>query len=851
MLPLRIELRNFMAWRDLDALRLDGIHLACLSGPNGAGKSALLDAISWALWGRARGRSAGDLLREGSQEMRVQLDFSQDGQVYRVLRRRWRARRGEGALELFAQDAQGHFTRVSESSMRATQGRITQLLRLDFETFINSAWLQQGRADAFTARTPAERKQLLAGILDLSQWQRLEAAARQRLDGLEAQLALLHLRREEIESELQRQASLESALLTAREDAASSQRELDAAEAAARAGEHVPHDLRHARQRLAELRLSLQQHDADGEAAAADCRRQRERIAALEQVLAQREEIEEGWDALQQARQSDRQLGERLRRLGDFRAREQTLQNRLRDAREALDRQATALRTRIEGLERDVKADSAATLDQARERVATLRALERERAQLQSGAGRERGEQAGLQGSNRNLRETMLELRARIDRLERATGVSCPLCGQPLDEAGRNALIERLQQEGSAQGDRWRANDRRMRELTASGERRRARIAQLDDDLRQLQPSLTRVAELEARAGAAAEAAEQLRELRAELEALQARLDGGDYGAELRAQLAELERSRQAVGYDSARHDAAREQLAQYESWEARQTALQVALEGLPESQAALASATARSERIEAERRAAQESVAQLERDIVTLEEGLTAHRAQQQQLAQLRAEAQQAARALVSAEQELAALESMRARQAALQLRADDLAHEAQLYRELRRAFGRDGVPALIIESAIPELEAVANDLLLRMTDGRLSLRLETTRERRRGGEIETLDIRIADEFGLRDYELFSGGEAFRINFALRIALSRLLARRAGAQLRALFIDEGFGTQDAAGRERLVEAIAAIQDDFDLILVITHIEELRDRFPVQILVERGADGSRLRLQSA
>ena len=190
-----------------------------------------------------------------------------------------------------------------------------------------------------------------------------------------------------------------------------------------------------------------------------------------------------------------------------------------------------------------------------------------------------------------------------------------------------------------------------------------------------------------------------------------------------------------------------------------------------------------------------------------------------------------------------------MRARQATLQERAEDLAHEAELYRELRRAFGRDGVPALIIESAIPELEAVANDLLLRMTDGRLSLRLETTRERKRGGEIETLDIRIADEFGLRDYELFSGGEAFRINFALRIALSRLLARRAGAQLRALFIDEGFGTQDAAGRERLVEAIVAIQEDFDLILVITHIEELRDRFPRQILVEKGADGSRLRLQ--
>ena len=70
MLPLRLELRNFMAWRELNALRLEGVHVACLSGPNGAGKSALLDAISWALWGRARGRRAEELVREGSQEMR-------------------------------------------------------------------------------------------------------------------------------------------------------------------------------------------------------------------------------------------------------------------------------------------------------------------------------------------------------------------------------------------------------------------------------------------------------------------------------------------------------------------------------------------------------------------------------------------------------------------------------------------------------------------------------------------------------------------------------------------------------------------------------------------------------------
>ena len=151
-----------------------------------------------------------------------------------------------------------------------------------------------------------------------------------------------------------------------------------------------------------------------------------------------------------------------------------------------------------------------------------------------------------------------------------------------------------------------------------------------------------------------------------------------------------------------------------------------------------------------------------------------------------------------------------------------------------------------MLIEQAIPELENQANDILGRVSDHRMSLKLETQRERRSSGgdPIETLDIKISDELGTRSYENYSGGEAFRINFALRIALSRLLAHRSGAPLPTLFIDEGFGSQDAAGLEKLVEAINAIQNDFQKIVVITHIEELKEAFPVRIEVTKTLQGS-------
>jgi exonuclease SbcC len=125
------------------------------------------------------------------------------------------------------------------------------------------------------------------------------------------------------------------------------------------------------------------------------------------------------------------------------------------------------------------------------------------------------------------------------------------------------------------------------------------------------------------------------------------------------------------------------------------------------------------------------------------------------------------------------------------------------------------------------------------------MAVQVAMQRETRQGSVVETLDINISDLNGTRAYEMYSGGEKLRINFALRIALSRLLARRAGASLQTLVIDEGFGTQDTQGRERLVAAIQSIQAEFAKILVITHIQELKDLFPVRIEVERTPEGSR------
>jgi exonuclease SbcC len=302
------------------------------------------------------------------------------------------------------------------------------------------------------------------------------------------------------------------------------------------------------------------------------------------------------------------------------------------------------------------------------------------------------------------------------------------------------------------------------------------------------------------------------------------------------------------VGYDEAAHQQRRKEIRALQQYEGLKSELDHVLRTLPDVEARIA-------RLDHQINEAEAHIAEDRARIETLnaeQDELAQHIAGLKEwegyLSDLRDQQGRVQYRVGAAQQKLHSLEEQRRRREALILEQTALAEERSVYEELRTAFGKDGVPAMLIEASIPEIENEANELLSRMTDGRMHVRFDTQREKVTGGVKETLDILIADELGTRDYGTFSGGEAFRVNFAIRLALSKLLARRAGAQLRTLVIDEGFGTQDSSGRERLVQAINAIKDDFDLILVITHIEELKEAFPVRIEITKTGSGSQVEI---
>src|SRR5436190_2998363 len=190
MIPLSLNLRNFMSYTDVhEPLCFDGIHVAVLAGDNGHGKSALLDAITWALWGRARARSVDELIHSGASEMEVEFEFMLDEHQYRVIRKRQRrGKSGFSDLQFAVLSDHGYKT-LTERSVAETERLIERTLRMSYETFTNSSFIQQGRADSFTTNSPAERKRILAEILELGFYDELEARAKERFKLCEGQLA--------------------------------------------------------------------------------------------------------------------------------------------------------------------------------------------------------------------------------------------------------------------------------------------------------------------------------------------------------------------------------------------------------------------------------------------------------------------------------------------------------------------------------------------------------------------------------------------------------------------------------------------------------------------------------------
>ncbi|MBE9065567.1 ATP-binding cassette family protein, partial [Leptolyngbya cf. ectocarpi LEGE 11479] len=309
--------------------------------------------------------------------------------------------------------------------------------------------------------------------------------------------------------------------------------------------------------------------------------------------------------------------------------------------------------------------------------------------------------------------------------------------------------------------------------------------------------------------------------------------------------LLHLEKTLADLDYCPDQHQQLRSQLHTMQPWQLRYQALQQARTTLPDLEQRQHELTTAQTEQQQQYDRLQQQIAETEAtvlpdvtdEIQQLEVTIGQHQTQrEQQLSQLG-----------RLEQQLQQLDDLQQQTDQQRQQLHSYQHQLRVHQELQQAFGKNGIQALMIENLLPQLEAETNQLLGRLSAHQLHVQFVTQRSGRKK-LIDTLDILIADTQGTRPYETYSGGEAFRVNFAIRLALARLLAQWSGLALQMLIIDEGFGTQDQAGCDRLIAAINAIAPDFACILTVTHMPHFREAFQTRIDVIKTENGSEIRL---
>lgn len=850
MRPLRLEVKGFTAFRDRQELDLADLDVFAIAGPTGSGKSSLLDAMTYALYGRVErvGDRVGQLVSQGQPRMAVMLEFEVGHDRFRVAR----STSAKGATKVLLERLRdGEWSQAGDGADRVREAgpMIARTIGLTYDGFTRSVLLPQGRFAEFLVGDPRKRRDILTELLGLSLFRRMaeRAGAIARDSAIRAQTM--------------------TDLLGRYEDATAEA--LAEAKAAAK------------RARIREKAL--------GQAA--------ERVVG---ILGRWEKAKRSMDDLHAcAEEASRAAGLATEAAGEA----ATLSERLQEAAAAVDEHASALdeaqkaldhaKAALRGAEAEVGSASdlvrvqvqAHALTQAA-RVQEVKAAERadqtevaERLAEALAAAElglaERQEAVATRDTDLRAAEATLEEARHADLVAAVSagvkaGDPCPVCGLPLKKAPKRGAaggVEKrekavatarraVEAAGKDLADAQRAVDTARRDVEANATqqaRLTAEIDELDRAISDHRAALREVLGDPLPSDPAAVLGERLAEMqrldRAERDATRAVAEVTQATLKL-----ERERDRVAALIDrvkdrlAADHqvlfDRAARALGEDGSPAALPSppktddpaALRTFAEGLAEALSAFAGHLER----EVEERSLIE--ARLLDEAVAAVDGLVEPAATLEALALAVDQACKTATAEVATSAQTA--EGLADRiEEKKQLADEAKVHDerSQLFRRLALELRADRLIAFLQAEALQVLATAGSTRLATLSDGRYRL---TCRE----DEFFVVDTWNGDEE--RSVRTLSGGETFLASLALALALSeqvRSLSVTDRARLDSLFLDEGFGTLDQESLRVVVEAIEQLGGDGRLVGVISHVQDLAEQFP-RFEVEKSPRGSRVSL---
>jgi exonuclease SbcC len=810
-------------------------------GENEAGKSNLVsEAPLWVLHGTCLSRKGDKIINKTCAAATGEVTFEVQGRTYRAWREIKRKNKGgtEGAVKLFQLTPEsGKWRDISANTASATTEKIEEILGVDFDGDISTSVMAQGRSGEFTSKGPADRKAVLSQVLRFVWYQQMSDKAKARAREVQDEILRLSGAIQAAAADIERIPETEARAIELLAEVDPLKIEI------ARLDEEIASAQQHLDQAV-EL-------DRKAEGEEARCAEAEARVAALgteiERLGREIAELTEKLQSVATARQVVAELAAIPDELDGHAVRQQQhaeITGKAAVSKVRWEADIAAARKELADLQRQADEANADLL-----KIGELR-KEKEKIQDELDAVPE-PDIAVLEGrlwqcqdlvaeTGKALLSAELEEKRMIDRgvaLKKNGGTKCELCGSELTTEHKESELFALRIAiGVCRTEILALNDNnRDAEMAMSVAKNELEKARKEiDRRRKLVSDISAKISVEVILQAAADKAPDPQRI--------AEVESRIHELEVEPEYLRLRKDADSVGYDAEKH-------AKAKAAGQRLDAAKAIILSVGDSAGKLDAATARKLELEAE----QQQVGMTAREIATAATALRAdaENIRGQWAAPLHdatAEKSAAEDKMHQVQRDLAATElvlaALRKTESGLRDQQSGIAEketEKRRYDTLQKSFGPSGVQAMLIDSAAPNVEAAANDILTRISPGK-SVEFRTQKTHINGGTSEVLDIIIIENGSELPYEAFSGGAKFRIDFSIRVGLTKVLAAMTGHGSSMLVIDEGFGSQDENGVDALVSAIYAIADDFEKIVVITHLPELKDRFDNAVMIRRNEE---------
>ncbi|MEO8456986.1 MAG: SMC family ATPase [Chloroflexota bacterium] len=168
MRPTKLTIQGLTAYKQQVEVDFSDLDLFAITGPTGAGKSSLVDAITFALFGKAPrvGREVRELISQGENQLKVDLYFSSNGDQYRI--HRSTARKGTAKVQFERFDAATNDWHPEEDRTKEANAAVERVIQMDYDAFVRSVLLPQGQFQEFLAGDREQRRKVLDGLLQLN-----------------------------------------------------------------------------------------------------------------------------------------------------------------------------------------------------------------------------------------------------------------------------------------------------------------------------------------------------------------------------------------------------------------------------------------------------------------------------------------------------------------------------------------------------------------------------------------------------------------------------------------------------------------------------------------------------------